>query len=84
MLVHKQHQVLTAMYFVCLLLLDVHAQPSLKSLNISQVLRLSSEVFYWVEDEIRLPSSLVMIIVNTEEVSFLFFQKAWLPAYLKY
>lgn len=68
MLVHKQHQVLTAMYFVCLLLLEVHAQLSLKSLNISQVLRLSSEVFYWVEDEIRLPSSLVMIIVNTEEV----------------
>lgn len=84
MLVHKQHQVLTAMYFVCLLLLEVHTQPSLRSLNISQVLRLSSEVFYWVEDEIRLPSSLVMIIVNTEEVSFLFFQKAWLPAYLKY
>lgn len=84
MLVHKQHQVLTAMYFVCLLLLEVHTKPSLKSLNISQVLRLSSEVFYWVEDEIRLPSSLVMIIVNTEEVSFLFFQKAWLPAYLKY
>lgn len=84
MLAHKQHQVLTAMYFVCLLLLEVHTQPSLRSLNISQVLRLSSEVFYWVEDEIRLPSSLVMIIVNTEEVSFLFFQKAWLPAYLKY
>lgn len=78
------HQVLTAMHFVCLLLLEVHTQPSLKSLNISQVLRLYSEVFYWVEDEIRLPSSLVMIIANTEEVSFLFFQEAWLPAYLKY
>lgn len=84
MLVHKQHQVLTAMYFVCLLLLEVHTQPSLKSLNISQVLRLYSEVFYWVEDEIRLPSPPVMIIVNTEEVSFVFFQKAWLPAYVKY